>query len=146
MFGGKPGIRTLGTLLTSNGFQDRRNRPLCQLPLKVLQQRCVSRHVIQYIANPTCRQVYFFFVVKNLKTEGWCAEGDSNPHARRHMHLKHACLPIPPSALFQMVGVTGFEPVTFRPPGERATELRYTPNFINGPRPAGAPKKRNGAR
>ena len=28
-----------------------------------------------------------------------------------------------------MVGPTGFEPATFRPPGERATELRYGPTM-----------------
>lgn len=28
----------------------------------------------------------------------WCAGGDLNPHAFRHMHLKHACLPVPPPA------------------------------------------------
>ncbi len=28
--GGGSGIRTLGTLITPNGFQDRRIRPLCQ--------------------------------------------------------------------------------------------------------------------
>ena len=32
MFGGKPGIRTLGTLLTFAGFQDRCIQPLCQFP------------------------------------------------------------------------------------------------------------------
>ncbi len=26
----------------------------------------------------------------------WCGRGDLNPHARRHYHLKVACLPIPP--------------------------------------------------
>ena len=31
--GGKPGIRTLETLLTSAGFQDRCIQPLCQFPL-----------------------------------------------------------------------------------------------------------------
>ena len=33
--GGKPGIRTLGTLLTFAGFQDRCIQPLCQFPLCV---------------------------------------------------------------------------------------------------------------
>ena len=27
----------------------------------------------------------------------WWSEGDSNPQASRHMHLKHTCLPISPS-------------------------------------------------
>ena len=31
--GGKPGIRTLGTLLTFAGFQDRCIQPLCQFPV-----------------------------------------------------------------------------------------------------------------
>ena len=29
-----------------------------------------------------------------------------------------------------MVGITGFEPVTSRPPGARATKLRYIPNDL----------------
>jgi hypothetical protein len=33
----------------------------------------------------------------------WCAEGDLNPHALRHMALNHACLPIPAPALEQAV-------------------------------------------
>lgn len=28
--------------------------------------------------------------------EAWCGRGDLNPHARKHYHLKVACLPIPP--------------------------------------------------
>ena len=33
----------------------------------------------------------------NLLSQIWCGEGELNPHALRHMPLKHACLPVPPS-------------------------------------------------
>lgn len=33
------------------------------------------------------------------RESSWCPELDSNQHTLRHMYLKHACLPIPPSRL-----------------------------------------------
>ena len=30
------------------------------------------------------------------QSEGWCRRRDSNPHTRRYVLLRHACLPIPP--------------------------------------------------
>ena len=38
----------------------------------------------------------------NFLVKSWCGRGDLNPHARRHYHLKVACLPIPPPP--QLVG------------------------------------------
>ncbi len=35
----------------------------------------------------------FGVLAKINKIENWCDEGDLNPHAFRHMPLKHACLP-----------------------------------------------------
>ena len=45
-FGGKPGIRTLGTLLTFAGFQDRCIQPLCQFPVLQMnhRQRAIGKH------------------------------------------------------------------------------------------------------
>lgn len=43
--GGKPGIRTLGTLLTFAGFQDRCIQPLCQFPF------CVTRSIVALPAS-----------------------------------------------------------------------------------------------
>ena len=34
--------------------------------------------------------------------------------------------------LFDLVGMTGFEPATSRPPDERATGLRYIPILLRG--------------
>lgn len=43
-----------------------------------------------------------FRLLAQIKNKGvsknWCARGDLNPHAVKHMHLKHACLPVPPPA------------------------------------------------
>jgi hypothetical protein len=38
-YGGEAGIRTLGGLLTLNGFQDRRIQPLCHLSEEALEYR-----------------------------------------------------------------------------------------------------------
>ena len=32
----------------------------------------------------------------------WCSGGESNPHALRHMPLKHACLPFHHPSIMQM--------------------------------------------
>lgn len=43
-----------------------------------------------------------FAILSEIKIKGvskkWCAGGDLNPHAVKHMPLKHACLPVPPPA------------------------------------------------
>ena len=40
-------------------------------------------------------------------TRYWCPRGDLNPHTRRHMHLKHTCLPFhhPGKFRFQFFGI-----------------------------------------
>lgn len=140
VFGGKPGIRTLGTLLTSNGFQDRRNRPLCQLPVKVLQQRCVSRHVIQYIANPTCRQVDFFLCHQKPEDRRWCAEGDSNPHARK-AHAPEACVSTNSTIGAFLNGRSNrIRTCDLSPPRRTRYRAALYSEFLIGPRPVGAPK------
>ena len=35
-------------------------------------------------------------LLKQIPDEAPWSKGDLNPHAFRHMSLKHACLPIPP--------------------------------------------------
>ena len=36
----------------------------------------------------------------------WCPERGSNPHTRRHGHMKTACLPVPPSGPWKL-GISG---------------------------------------
>ncbi len=43
ILGGKPGIRTLGTLLTFAGFQDRCIQPLCQFPVTSVMRTAATR-------------------------------------------------------------------------------------------------------
>ncbi len=38
------------------------------------------------------------------------------------------CVPMVEITITKMVGLAGFEPATSRPPDERATKLRYSPN------------------
>src|SRR3990167_6356407 len=50
LYGGRPGIRTLGTLLTFDGFQDRCIQPLCQ-PSSFFCSLC-KRAAINQLATP----------------------------------------------------------------------------------------------
>src|SRR5439155_18317260 len=67
-----------------------------------------------------------------------CCFMKRQPRARAHPHLGHGRATVRKSnspsiekplheRLFKLVGATGFEPATFRPPAECATRLRHAP-------------------
>ena len=58
---GERGIRTPGPL-TVNGFQDRRNRPLCHLSAaKIIRQTFVTKSILRYYKG----FFYYPIIVKN---------------------------------------------------------------------------------
>ena len=67
-FCGKTGIRTPGTS-QFNGFQDRRNRPLCHLSSRfVSQMRCKGTHYF-WICKCLTKKFNYFFALMTLKQE-----------------------------------------------------------------------------
>ena len=80
---GETGIRTLGTS-QYNGFQDRRNRPLCHLSKTPLRSTFFLKAVQRYAFILKLQIVRYFFCQKNFKSY-FCIQ-ITNVSKKEHKH------------------------------------------------------------